>query len=449
VEKSRLSVWWLVLVLLLPAGVAAGQPGPDPSASPQPATQPEPPGPSTPPPAPAEGETPLKPPDTSKPETPGKEGKAGKAAKALSARYDQGLAFGTEDGAFKAKLNLRNQIRFESTRPTPGSEILNHIYIVRSRLQLEGNVFGEDNRYKLEVGLGDSGSFSFIKDLYIDKAVGPAWIRVGQWKRPFNRQEIVSDFSAQFNERANTAGYVGGGRDLGIAIHNDYEKSPEGIEWAFGVFNNFNGGSDRPVITTTCTQNATTGAIACANPAPSTFPNDWSPALVARLGWNSKGIKGYSDGDLEGGPLRYAVGVSYKVDLANFAKGKEQSKTDNMSHGLEADAAIKVEGFSLTLGGYAMKVKSNDVTYGAFAQAGMFVVPKHGEIAARFAAAPPTQTTTDRRQLEVRGAFNWYWEGHRWKWATDVGFLKLTGTDMTGATDDPDYQLRTMAQLTF
>ena len=438
-EKFRLSVLGCqVLALLLSAGVAAGQPSADNSATPE--------TPASPPPLAAGAEAPLPAAEAPPPASEAPQPEKPKTGKALKVIYDKGIAFATEDGEFRTKINLRNQIRLESTRPTePGSEVTNRIYIVRSRLQLEGNVFGEDNRYKLAFGLGDKGSFSFIKDLYIDKAAGSAWIRIGQWKRPFNRQEIVSDFTSQLNERANTADYSGGGRDLGMAIHNDYEKSPEGLEWVLGVFNTFNGGSDRPVITTTCTQGMT--AITCVNPAPTNFPADWGPTVIARVGWNSKGIKGYSEGDLEGGPLRFAVGASYKIDLADFDQGKQSSEAQNMSHGLEADAMVKIEGFSLELGGFAMKAKSADATFGAMAQAGMFVVPKHGEIAARFGIVP---TTGDRRQIEVRGAFNWYWEGHRWKWATDFGFVQQTGRDpVTMATDDPVLLLRSMAQLTF
>ena len=40
----------------------------------------------------------------------------------------------------------------------------------------------------------------------------------------------MSDFASEFNERAITATFAGGGRDLGLAIHNDYEKSPEGLK---------------------------------------------------------------------------------------------------------------------------------------------------------------------------------------------------------------------------
>ncbi len=376
----------------------------------------------------------------------------------LSVTYDKGIAFATTDDAFALKISFRNQLRFESTRPTEdNSQFSSHFFIPRARFQAEGHVFGKTNRYKLEFGLGDSGSFSFIRDLYIDKRVAPApvWFRAGVWKRPFNRQELVSDFASEFNERAITAAFAGGGRDLGIAIHNDYEKSPEGVEWTLGVFNSFNGAADVPKLATTCTTNAMTGAITCTTPTPTNFPADFAPAVVARAGYNHGDIKGYSEGDLDGGPLRYAFAAAYKIDLGNFAKQKEDSVADNLSHGLEIDAMLKFDGTMIELGAYMMKLpaskatnKSAEAGFGAFGQVGYFVVPKQIEICGRFAIAPDAKTE-DRNQIEARGAFNWYWQGHAWKWATDFGVLKTTGDDPTTmAEDKPDFVLRTMLQLT-
>ena len=366
----------------------------------------------------------------------------------LRLTYDKGIAFAADDGRFALKIAFRNQIRFESVRATEdGSEFESRISIPRARLQVEGNVFGKDTRYKLELGLGDTGSFSFVRDLYVDKrlAAAPIWLRAGQWKRPFNRQELVSDFASEFNERANTAAFAGGGRDIGFALHNDYEKSPDGLEWAIGVFNRFSGGSDRPVVPAACNQDMTTGAITCATSPASNVPGDFGPAFVVRAGWNMGGIKGYSEGDLEGGPLRLAVGASYKIDLANLARQGEDSVADNLSHGGEVDAMVKASGASVQAGLYLMKLKSADAEYGVFVQPGYVVVPRRAQVAARFAYAP----VGAREQIEARAAFTWFWEGHAWKWASDIGMLKMTGEDpMTMATDKPDLQLRSMLQLT-
>jgi hypothetical protein len=187
-------------------------------------------------------------------------------------------------------------------------------------------------------------------------------------------------------------------------------------------------------------------AIDCTTPPPANFPADFGPAVVARAGWNTGGIKGYTEVDLEGGPLRVAVAANYKVDLADLTRGAEASVADNLSHGVGADAMIKAHGFDLELGTYLMKVKTADARLGAMVQLGSVLADRHAHVGARFAVA---QTADLREQLEGRAAFTWFWQGHAAKLATDVGAVWLNGRDATMTRDRPDLQLRTMAQLTF
>jgi len=411
----------------------------------QPAPEPAPPPGEPAPGEPAPGE-PVVEPTPVPPEPEPAASTAPSDKKPVSVKYDKGFILETDDGQFEIKLNFRNQLRFEVTKPLEdNAQFISKFSVPRSRIQVEGHMWGQEARYKLEFGMGDNGSFAFIKDVFGEKSLGGAWLRVGQWKRPFNRQELVSDFASSFNERAITSEFTGGGRDIGVAIHNDYEKSPEGLEWIVGAFNAFNGGNDRPKITTTCTADAMTGAITCANSAATTVPADWSPAVVARVGYNHGGIKGYSEADLEGGPLRFAVGASYKVDLAQLEKGTQASVADNMSHGAQVDAMVKVEGFDALVGVYLMKLKAGDAEIGGLAQAGYFLTPKQMQVAARFAFVP----VGDQTLLEARGAFNWYWHNHAFKITTDAGMLVLTGENGMGVSDKPDLQLRSMMQLTF
>ncbi|HEY5920225.1 MAG TPA: hypothetical protein VIV11_01085 [Kofleriaceae bacterium] len=434
------------LVLLL-ARVAGAQPAPagqtQPAPAPAPTPEPEPaqpPADTTPPVDPTPEPSPLV-------EEPKPDDKP-----TVTAKYDGGLKFSTDDKAYEMKLSFRNQVRFQSDRSfEDGAEFANAIYIARSRFQAEGHLFGKDNRFKMELGLGDTGSFSFLKDMFVEKRLpdSPIYFRMGQWKRPFNRAEIVSDFASTFNERSIQNELAGGGRSLGVALHNDYEKSPEGLEWVFGMFNTFNGGSDRPTIPVACVTDPIDGDVTCVNGRPTTIPLDWGPTLNARVGYNSPKMKGYSESDLEGGPLRYAVGAAYKVDLANFAEAGEDSWADNMSHGLEVDALIKAMGYSAHAGVVMMKLKSANTQFGLFVQPGMMLVPKKMEVAARFALTTLTQAgamgSVDRNQIEARAAFNYYWHGHTWKVASDIGFLKLTG-DMP-SEDKGDLQIRVMMQL--
>jgi hypothetical protein len=421
--------------ILAAAGVARAQGGGAPPPQPPPAGDPA--GPD----APTDDEIvdlPIIPADEPPVPPPANEGPP-----PLAVVYDKGVLFTTPDKAFEARLALRTQFRFETRRSTAdGAQFEQVFYAPRIRLQLEGNAFGEINRYKLEAGLGEAGSFSFVKDFFLERKVGPVWIRGGQWKRPFNRQEIVSDFGSSFNERAITAEFVGGGRDLGVAIHNDYEKTPEGLEWVLGIFNDFSGGDDRPVQTVDCTEDPVEMTIDCAAGRPRNFPDDWDPAIVVRAGWNKGKVKGYTEGDLDGGPLRFGVGASYKIDLANFKKGGEESVAKNMSHGVQLDGIVKVQGFDVLIGLYLMKLKSADAQMGFLVQAGYFVMPKKLLIAGRFAAHETADPDTN--ELEGRLAVNWHFAGHAYKLANDIGFLKATGE-----ANKPEIQVRLMAQLTF
>jgi phosphate-selective porin OprO and OprP len=349
--------------------------------------------------------------------------------------FKKGLRFDAGD-EFEATLSLRTQFRAETLRDTKsGGEFQSKFSIPRARLQLEGHVHSPHTLYKLELALGDRGSFSFVKDLWVEQKLGSVRLRAGQWKRPFNRQELVSDFAGAFNERAITAEFVGGGRDLGLAIHNNYEKSAEGVEWVVGVFNGFSGGGDRPQIATTCTQDAMTMAVTCKNAAASTVPSDFGPTLIARAGYNSGDVKGYSEGDIEGGSLRFGVAANYKVDLANFDGSKV------MSHGVGADFIIKVEGFDAIAGVYGMKIKGGDFRLGGFAQTGYFVTPKKLQVSARFAVV---QEAEKAKQLEGRVGLNLLAKGHALKLVNDIGFLKTTGE-----ANKPRLEARSMIQLTF
>lgn len=443
----------IAALVVLSSGVARAQPAPAPVQAPA--------APATPAPAPAEPAAPAEPVAPIEPTlviAPEPDKPANDTKPAVTVRYDRGLKFSTDDGAYQLKLGFRNQVRFESNRsfdeetPTRHNQFLNTFYIPRARLGAEGHFFGKDNRFKLDAGLGDAGSFAFLKDMYLEKRLpdSPVWVRAGQWKRPFNRAELVSDFASTFNERTIQNVLAGGGRALGLAVHNEYEKSPEGIEWAVGVFNTFSGGSDRPIISTTCIETVP-GEIDCITPRPTNFDLDFGPTVVARVGWNSPGIKGYSEGDFEGGPLRYAIGASYKIDLANFAKGTRDSWAENTSHGLELDTMIKAYGYVVQAGVVMMILKDADPEYGLFVQPSMMVVPDKVELGARFAVVTLTRpgamagTTVDREELEARAALSYFFHGHEWKIASDAGFLLLTGDEPT--SDDPDLQMRVMLQM--
>ncbi|MBK7077951.1 MAG: hypothetical protein IPH44_37370 [Myxococcales bacterium] len=204
--------------------------------------------------------------------------------------YDKGFFIKSDDGKFSLKIKARVQPYLALTRSkTPAADWTGAFEVRRARLILEGNLHGDDLRYKIQTDFG-KGNPS-LKDWYADARLsGSTWVRAGQWKRPFSRQQITSSGKLELGDRAITDKGFGAGRDIGIALHNGYEDSPA-IEWIVGVWNG--------------TGDAASFAVDLTDPddpavSVSNVPREFKPAFIGRVGLNSEGIKGYSEADLEG-----------------------------------------------------------------------------------------------------------------------------------------------------
>ena len=411
----------LAVVTVLVPGLAYAQPAGAPPAPPATGTTE---GEVAPPPADA---PPAEPPPAEPPPAVDAAPSPPPSDNAISAKYDKGLTFETADEKFELKASVRSQFRTETTKShADGSEWATRFALPRLRLQLEGHAYGKDNGYKVEFDFANRG-FSLLKDFYFDHAYGKVHLRAGQWKKPFNRQELVSDFGSDFLERSIVNEFSGAGRDLGVAVHNNYEKSPEGVEWAAGLFN---GTGEKPSIKTTCTSSGT-----CTSGLPSNVPADWGPMLVGHVGYNHGGIKGYSEADLEGGPLRFAVALSYKLNLRNFAK--DASGDTTFEHVVVADAMVKVEGIDITGAVAVKKDAAADAEVAFYGQGGFMLVPKKLLGSVRFAQVPVGEESLH----EILGGIDWFLQGHNLKLMVDAGVLHTTGD-----TGGSDVQIRTQLQ---
>lgn len=352
--------------------------------------------------------------------------------------YDNGLVAESANEEFEMKINLRTQTRFEAVRKDSIDDWQNHFVIPRLRFQLEGHAWGEDTTYKSEFDFSNRGN-PILKDFYVDHAFYMPFqdvhVRGGQWKKPFARHELVSDFGSEFNERALANGLVDIGRDLGLAIHNGYDKSPDGLEWAVGVFNG-TGDADRSPSTLSCDD--PDDARTCTPSTPSNTPTDLDTLLVAHVGWNMGGIKGYTEADLEGGPLRLSVGLSYQADFNDFNKDLEGDLL--VEHGAVLDGLVKYEGIDVQAAAYMLKRGSADPDYSYLGQAGYMIVPKKYQVAARYSLTP---AGSDDDVQELLGAFTWFFKGQNFKWATDAGIIKASASDTT------DIQVRSQIQALF
>jgi hypothetical protein len=92
-------------------------------------------------------------------------------------------------------------------------------------------------------------------------------------------------------------------------LHNDYERSPA-FEWAVAVMN---GTGDKGASAAASWSTPHDGDGAITSGKFSNVPETFRPQLVLRVGYNHGKLAGYSEGDLEGGPLRFGVAGSVKL----------------------------------------------------------------------------------------------------------------------------------------
>ncbi len=349
-----------------------------------------------------------------------------------SAGFEKGFYI-SDGGVNKLHIGGRVQGRFEGTSFDRGTADRFNSYafsVPRARIQLKGQTLTERLHYSFQADFG-KGQVS-LKDYYLDYHVGQGELRVrgGQFKKPFSRQQITSSGKQQFVDRSIVDEHFDNGRDLGLMVHNDFEKSPE-LEWAFGIFN---GTGDKGVFVPDIdpmTMEVVGGSF-------SNVPVKVRPALVARVGHNASGIDGYSESDLERGPLRFSIAGAV---MTHFQLGGAVASTR-----AGVDFAIKQEGVSVTGGLYAdmQGPTIDDLSYagvGAYTQVG-YMLDKGYEPALRYAVIAEDGGNNSQ---EVSGVFSLYEFGHNFKWQTDVSLL----ANDDGAAKTKDFRGRSQIQLVF
>ncbi|MFP4600951.1 MAG: porin [Persicimonas sp.] len=348
------------------------------------------------------------------------------------AGYDGGFFIDGADGDFRINIGGRVQTQLRTLVVDNGDDHdLDQLgfRIRRARLKIKGHAFSPRLTYQLQPELaGDSPSlrdYFFNYEFLADTLEG----RVGQWRYPFLRQEITSSGSLMLVDRSLVGSTFGDSFDTGVALHNRYKTAP--VSWVVGVFN---GATSR------------LGGVSFDN---TVAPSRFGPAVVARAAYNYGPIKAYSEGDLEGGPLRFSVGGAVSgqpgIDRPNQSEFKAT-----------LDYMLKVEGFSTSGAAVLGTTQEGDglgdqetVATGFFAQAGYlindFIQPAVRYSQVRLTGTAASDDESDDLQHEALGGLNLYFYGHRLKWQTDAGAIVTDVRDRTRT----NFQARTQLQLAF
>ncbi len=351
--------------------------------------------------------------------------------------YNKGFFLASPDGAFRLAINGRVQARFtfENTAGEPRANAA-QFSIPRARVGLSGHAFDKRVTFALQMDFGKGGAS--LKDALVDFNIidQKLMVQVGQFKRPFSRQQLASTSKQQFVDRAITDKHFGGGRDLGVMLHS-HKKLP--LEYAVGLFN---GSGDKSQLTGNVSVDTSTGEGKIQSGRFSNVPDLMDPMVVARFGWHTKGFDGYRESDHTNSDFGIGIGGGVVLDF---------DSNDSDDSGIRAglDYALAVRGLSSTGEVFVASAQNG----GGFADQGFdsvgfrvqagYTIKGLVEPAIRYARIMPAGGGGDRQEL--LGAVNVFFHEHHIKLSTDFGVLteELDGVTLV------DFRARSQVQLMF
>lgn len=141
--------------------------------------------------------------------------------------YDDGLVFQTKRGNFRVRYRTLLQYQFSATNNDDNGGTNTEFYFRRIRLKFDGHVFRPWLTYKLQLSRDDvnigqegDGSGVEIKDVYIDLVYfDKIFPRIGQFKVPFNREQLNSGTALLLVERSIVNSEFSLGRKIGGALY--------------------------------------------------------------------------------------------------------------------------------------------------------------------------------------------------------------------------------------
>jgi phosphate-selective porin OprO/OprP len=361
--------------------------------------------------------------------------------------WKKGLFFKSKDEKFSMKFRIRMQPRFQwNTQNAAGQPNQETFQIRRLKLSWEGNAFTKNLDYKVQLNvvavnpIQDMIEYVFVDYRFFD----PLRVEFGQFKVPYDRQEITSSGRQEFVDRSLAAeafrfNAVDSSTTTTCTIPGGATITGSGITC---------GGGATATSNTTFSQRAFQFdpglmihgeafnkkmeyyASVTNGSGPTRINVNKFPLVTGRVVGNILGQYGYSESDVD-----YSEHPALVVGAAGGYNSQGASNTNYAQAG--GELGFKYKGFAFQSEYYfrnnrigtnaagAPNIKGllpgNSNDHGYYAQAGYFVIPHHFEIAARssqiFLAGP------NNNKSEFMGALGYYIFGHDLKLQADYAFL--------------------------
>lgn len=348
-----------------------------------------------------------------------------------------GISVETVDGNFKLRTRLRAQFLTEYLDHGEGDDSLG-FRVRRARIIFDGHAFRPWFRYLMQF---DFSGDPELKDMVFDIAYNEQFIpRVGQYKVPFNREELTGAGSLQFVDRSELNREFNFSRDVGAGVWGKINRI---VYYEFGVFqgdgtNTISDRHDSSVLWAGRIQYSPLGNDIGISSNFTKKPTLSLGLSIAGINTSSDAEGNFRDTNLGGAADRLIELGATGVQVISF------SGDINFKHPL----------FSLE-GEYIGRWTDPDNTvvssiydHGFRVQSGVFLIPNTLEVASRFIFIMFDDSAEGKDVIwEITPAISYYMsKDHRWKLVFDYSFIREEFVD--GDKEDLN-RLRAQLQLYF
>ncbi|MHC4947000.1 MAG: porin [Planctomycetota bacterium] len=338
----------------------------------------------------------------------------------ITAGWDKGFFLASEDGNFKLKMAGQIQFRFvwnerDGTLGASDDDDRYGFETRRTKLKFSGHVIDPSWQYAINGAFdrgkddGEDGDFR-LEDAFVKKKFGNGmYLKWGQYKAPYMREELVSSSRQLAVDRSGFNEFLNQDRTQGI------ELGFEGDSMRGGVMINDGFRAD--------------------NLPFAAFDSDF--AVVGRLEFLGAGSwKQFKDFTAwEGEDTAWMVGVA-----AHWEEGEDGNVQptpppgslpsrplgllDEEYYGITADFSLEMGGPNLFAAFTYESFDNADVDlWGFVVQGGIYLVPDEWELFARYDYIDIGDLIPTGEDYEViTVGVNRYWAKHALKWTTDVQF---------------------------
>ncbi|MBT8484651.1 MAG: hypothetical protein HKO59_10015 [Phycisphaerales bacterium] len=374
----------------------------------------------------------------------------------LAAGWSEHFYLASPDGRFKLQLDGQIQTRFIWSYHDQRDRHRSGYEVTRSKLTLRGNVFGPDVSYLIrtdhtrnEPGLV-TGLY-FMQDVWIGFQLDNEWsLRAGQFKLPYNREELISSSRQMAVERSLVNENMNIGRSQGVELSFVDETAKFMLATSDGGSDNL-GGFGNLLGTFPPYSNALDEDVEWA------FTTRYE--LKAAGTWNQ--FTDFTSRPEEEFGLLFGLGGHFQQNESNNNPTGDRDEHRWVAGAFDVSAEWGgASAFFSIMHSYVDNGSFGQINITGVTLEGAFYMTPKVEVFARWEYGWWRFSNFDFSDLHaVTLGVNYYIDGHDLKWTTDIGFgvgkidqnweADIAGWRQDADSAEPQVVFRTQFQLLF